>query len=956
MEKIILAYAQENADLAAKFESKLSRAGVAFDHISDGSGRLPGQFVSAIQASTTPIILLVTDNLLRSTNAMSNALPMLQQLIRTNRLVAVVADGHRMNPETGQMERVETQFERVIHAIIYMNYWQSVYLELRQKKDHTPANASDALDVELRAVRDISNEIGEFLNTLRNAEFSTLRQFSANDFEQFFRKFGLLSQYDNYRKLASFDEPNLDLSENMPDFLPENSIASSLILEEKQAQPVEKTSNEPELPTRKEVSEAENLFEILSAPIASETTILEEPTPIFSESSSLPILEIDAISTEYFDELVENTINIDASEIIPNYIPSIESVPLPPEPPIIDLGIEQNKPNLAEKPYQNGHSKAPIEVNFDFEKKANAPTPTHAEIQAMVAEIVREEQQAAMNAGVIEDLDLEVNLIESSQTQTQTSTSKTPNSSIQALLPESPTEDLDKESRPVLPLQLAHFQPVSSKSSTEDDFEITLNDARFWLKKGRLDEARQQAEELVIKFPNSADGHFLLAEIAENRSDFEQARRHFEKTLMLDEAYPFAHLRLARILDLRFRHEKKEAARHFRAAAKIDPTDTESTYRAAIIYLENLEKPEKARKYFQKTVERQPDHALAWYDLAHVERQLGNFDEAADAWQQAVVLNPAWRTELAANLFLKTPEARSKVVIESTQIVDNEVVTPISTPAILEEISEEIVESTIEIPFSNHQLTVLITGATSGIGRATAEIFAKNGHRVLLAGRRLERLNNLEKSFSENYKNENLTACFDIRDRDSVKIFAENLPENWQNIDLLINNAGLAKGLDAIHEANLEHWDEMIDTNLKGLLYMTRQISPQMVARGRGQIINIGSIAGKEVYPKGNVYNATKFAVDALTRSMRLDLVPHGIRVSSVSPGAVEETEFSLVRFDGDAEKAKIYADYQPLTSADVAETIYFIATRPAHVAIHDIVLTGAQQASATQITRSGRA
>jgi len=196
---------------------------------------------------------------------------------------------------------------------------------------------------------------------------------------------------------------------------------------------------------------------------------------------------------------------------------------------------------------------------------------------------------------------------------------------------------------------------------------------------------------------------------------------------------------------------------------------------------------------------------------------------------------------------------------------------------------------------------------------------------------------------------------FDVRDSGAVEAALTNLPEDWQNVDILVNNAGLAKGFSPLQEGSIEHWETMIDTNIKGLLYVTRAISPGMVQRRRGHIINLGSIAGKEVYPNGNVYCATKFAVDALTQGMRLDLHKYNIRVSQVSPGHVEETEFALNRFDGDVERAKVYEDFQPLRAADVAEVIYFMTTRPPHVNVQDVVMYGTQQASATVLDRSGR-
>ena len=251
--------------------------------------------------------------------------------------------------------------------------------------------------------------------------------------------------------------------------------------------------------------------------------------------------------------------------------------------------------------------------------------------------------------------------------------------------------------------------------------------------------------------------------------------------------------------------------------------------------------------------------------------------------------------------------------------------------------------------------TVLITGATSGIGRATAELFAQEGYRVIVTGRRADRLESLWTKLQNEYLSDAYTLEFDVREPESVQAALESLPESWQNIDLLINNAGLARGFDPIHQGSLDDWDTMIDTNLKGLLYVTRAVSKQMVERGNGMIINIASSAGKDVYANGNVYCATKHAVDALTRAMRLDLTKHGIRIGQVAPGHVEETEFAQVRFHGDTERAKIYEDFQPLKASDVAEAIYFMASRPAYVNIQDIVMYGQQQSGPSTVERSGR-
>ncbi len=248
--------------------------------------------------------------------------------------------------------------------------------------------------------------------------------------------------------------------------------------------------------------------------------------------------------------------------------------------------------------------------------------------------------------------------------------------------------------------------------------------------------------------------------------------------------------------------------------------------------------------------------------------------------------------------------------------------------------------------------TVLITGATSGIGLASAELFLRNDFRLVICGRRKEKLEQLRQSwFDINPDVETLS--FDVRDKNAVFASMETLPENFKYIDILINNAGNAHGLDLIHEGDTKDWEDMIDINVKGLLYVSKAVLPGMVARRSGHIINIGSVAGKEVYPKGNVYCASKFAVDAISTGMRLDLNAYGVKVSEIKPGAVN-TEFSAVRFKGDQKKAeKVYEGFTPLSAGDVADVIYFVATRPAHVNIADTLVLPTAQASAGMIHRS---
>lgn len=250
----------------------------------------------------------------------------------------------------------------------------------------------------------------------------------------------------------------------------------------------------------------------------------------------------------------------------------------------------------------------------------------------------------------------------------------------------------------------------------------------------------------------------------------------------------------------------------------------------------------------------------------------------------------------------------------------------------------------------NSKRIVLITGATSGIGEATARLLAANNFKLILVGRRNDRLTKLTGELSQ--VTEVIALNFDVRDRSQTAQSIGSLPEEWKNIDVLVNNAGNAHGLAPIQTGEVDDWDAMIDINVKGLLYVSKQVMPGMIARKAGHILNIGSIAGKEVYPNGNVYCASKFAVDALTKGMRMDLNSFGIKVTGIHPGMVE-TEFSLVRFKGDAERAKsVYQGLTPLYAADIADVILFTVTRPAHVVIADMVVLPTAQASATVLKR----
>ena len=249
--------------------------------------------------------------------------------------------------------------------------------------------------------------------------------------------------------------------------------------------------------------------------------------------------------------------------------------------------------------------------------------------------------------------------------------------------------------------------------------------------------------------------------------------------------------------------------------------------------------------------------------------------------------------------------------------------------------------------------TILITGATSGIGQACAEIFASQNHQLILTGRRKDRLEALAEKLRQQHQINILTLCFDVRNYEEVERHLGHLAAGFDQVDILINNAGLAAGLGPVQNGKISDWDRMIDTNIKGLLYVTQVISQKMIERKSGHVFNIASIAGKEVYANGNVYCATKHAVDALSRAMRIDMLQAGIKVTNIAPGMVE-TEFSLVRFEGDAEKAKsVYKGLTPLSAHDIATVISMIANLPHNIVINDITITPLAQASAAHVVRS---
>ena len=502
---------------------------------------------------------------------------------------------------------------------------------------------------------------------------------------------------------------------------------------------------------------------------------------------------------------------------------------------------------------------------------------------------------------------------------------------------------------------------ATGKESLPDHPDIAYNYALMIAMDTEMPQAALlELEKLLNEFHDHAGALYLSGELSVALGNYESAYLDWLQLADADPRYPELNYRLGVLIDDHIPERSAEALTFLRRASRDEPVNGDARYRYAMLRYQKLGSPKKAIKWLKRAIEADPDHAAAHYALALMYHKRSNSVAARDHFQTAVRLEPAYDTDKNRRAFTEVPtEARDRASVGKRQVskLENrvrELQTALAAArAGYLPTSSAPASAPMEAPGKGK--TVFISGATSGIGRATAYALAADGYELILLGRRTEHLEEIRTDLRKNYGNKVITVSADVRQRAALQAALNGLPEGWRKVDVLINNAGKAKGFDPIHEGDYAHWDEMIDVNLKGLLTLTREITPWMVERGAGTIVNVCSTAGKEVYANGNVYCATKHAVDALTYAMRLDLVKHGIRVGQICPAHVEETEFAVVRFDGDRERAKIYQDFQPLRSRDVAESIRFMLNQPPHVNIMDVVLQGTQQASSTVVDRSGR-
>ncbi len=908
----LLVYCLENQALADRLSEDLARIGLYFEK----KGFLNADGDQTLQQSVAlpegALLLLITDNFLKSPGAMYGILPAWKNWGKSGKLIVVTAEGRRQDSD-GQWESVPTSFSRISNVIQYMNFWLEKYQELRKERQQAATAEGSLLERQLEITKTISNEVGEFLRQLRETKYYPLEEFSAENYKVF-KDFIGVARADTTGQIDNFE-------------------------------------NSPLQPTLAEMIQN-----------SGSELIAENPDLNVSQNDTSDIGAGDEFETENQGEEMEGASVADGRD----------------EDGILEILNEASQEVGALVDQEDSDLDTLFEEDEDINPKENFD----------------EENEVLLDLVPDDDQELVLN----TDGQSQVTPEEILDHAIELM-----ESDNNKEGIKYLKKTLR---------ANPDNIRLRYYYAYAVAQYGYdFHETARQLEIILEKDREFSDAWFLLAEISENEGLYLEAKHYFEKVIEIEPEYKNVHFKLGVLLFQYFDGQQLKAAEYLKRAIELDKKNTDAHYLLATLLNEYFDDPQKAIKHFKKTLKYAPEHPFANYDLALLYHKLGERTLANHFYEVAVKINPELKTEQNDEAFrfdlraepvaatgeelADNPELKSALrkIFPDTQEREIENPSPGETEknlaveaeeraflkigrsiiAKLEKEAEakilpeteyegntdavkEAVGQTASSDFPELAKTVLISGATSGIGKATAEIFARNGFRVIATGRRAERLEEMKEDFHSRFSNKILALNFDVRDVKAVRSSIEELPQEWKNIDILINNAGLSKGLYPIHQGNIDDWDTMIDTNIKGLLYLTRAITPQMVERRSGHIINVASSAGKEVYPGGNVYCATKFAVNALTQAMRLDLYTSNVRVSQIAPGHVEETEFASVRFDGDTDRAaKVYENFQPLRASDVAEVIFFMATRPAHVNIQDVLMYGTQQAGSNFIDRSGR-
>ncbi|MEM6321766.1 MAG: SDR family NAD(P)-dependent oxidoreductase [Bacteroidota bacterium] len=972
--RINVAYTADNQNEVNQLLADLAPVGVDFLKI-NGQDFVTGEsFYDRLVRSENPCFLIISDNFLKSIACLTDGLNYLQALMKNNQVIPIITDGVTVDAE-GNRTKIPTAFEKVSNVIKYMNYWQEKYLDLRKLKRTIPAEEEEHFAAKLKKVRSISSEVGEFLRNLRDSNYYRIDDFSANDYEAFFNNFSDEASHQYFKNNRQHFQPVVVTTSEV---LVEDSEAVMTALAEESKFPpppeVITVSKEPS----KDTGGVIEIEEVIS--VKTERIVTDSPEKVYVEEKVEDLVAndpewLEATEVEATDEIVESI----KEEETPLEIVAEEGDRPLTETEQLALELARQLPNASISKEEEGLEEEEEMISLEDLLGEDA--------------LEKLEEEAAERTILTDSESLSIAESPSSNFVETDDMDETEDELEGYFMDEGEeTEEIIEELSEFEVLQSANTLVQSGKvnegisllsetlEEAPDFISVRYQYAAFLAKyQNNFKEASNQLATLLEYEPNNLSAKFFLGELAEAERDYLTAKGYFEKVHEENPEFPNVAYKLGMLQVNQLREDLERGASYLAEAYGYNSHNVNALYQLGVLQSEALDEPDLAIQAFEETVKVAPEHPFANYDLALIYYAKGEKELAKAYYEKAGEINPELRTtandqafstsvmnEAITDLPEEIDEKIGQALADAIQPQIKEETTPINgviaenssikleEPEPSSQVEEEI-GRLISAKSLEEQKTILITGATAGIGRATAEKFAQNGHRLILTGRRFSRLFQIKDQFEKEYGTSIQLLPFDVKDADAVKNALAELEDDWQDVDLLINNAGLAKGSSPIHEGDLAHWETMIDTNIKGLLYMTRQIAPKMVKRRSGHIINICSLAGKEVYPNNAVYCATKHAVDALTKAMRIDLLPYDIRVSQVSPGFVEETEFSFVKNEDEQLAKQTYEDFVPVNAKDVAEVIYFMATQPAHVTLQEVVLTGTQQANANMINRSGR-
>jgi NADP-dependent 3-hydroxy acid dehydrogenase YdfG/Tfp pilus assembly protein PilF len=868
MSKLILAYCVENQFAASKIisalSSKMGVEKVVFD--AESGIRL---LEKHLHSNNNPVLLLLSDNFLKSEVCMTNALRIVQTLANQKRLIPVTTEGVYVKKGKEGLSTVPTTFDRVSNVIQYMNYWQDYYLELRRNK---PQGMDEGIFSEkVQKIRLISSEVGEMLRYMRAMEYFSFDQFEASNFIILYRVLGLEilpSELENAKQVTAAHlstpiapivietkTPEIAHSENgkykhtTPNFTTDIiEIAPSTT----QALDFEKIAhNEKTNFPLENLAHMEENTKLERKPITPDEVFFEKPESldalieeIKKESQYTPDIEDDFNDRiETFHGVDETLPSLDLPKTSPTFYDDVEGEIELPKFELKELPEIQTLPKIAEV----------------------------SEISDVLPKILSQERVDDVSITGIKKEEL-LKVVESENSD---------------ILLKNTEGGKNEELTNVLINEKLEILSKNTAVSKKD--ELTL--AREAVDSQHYQDAIEHLENVIETDRTNVTAYMMMAFAAEQSHDYLLSLSCLEKVTLIQPNYPNIYYKLGTLINQHFKGQKRKAVRYFSDAVKEDATNSDAYYQLAKLELENGGDFEIVITLLQDAIMNNPKHADAAFELAKAYYELGNKEKASALYERAWSVNIGYKTEINDTIFKYEPPAPEPE--------------PIPEPE-----PEPVVES-----FNDNGMVAMITGATLSIGLAIAHIFAQHGYRLILAGKKMGKLEELQLALSEQYNNRNQLLSFDVRNADTVKEALENIGEDFKNVDILINGMSLTKELLPIDESDLSDWETLIDTHLKSVLYTTRAVAPHMVARKKGHIINLS--AGNSGITSENSKNTSKELIGALTRTMREDLHKHNIQVSQIAVGAVNEKV-----------EANDSNDFITLKTSDVAEAIFFVASR----------------------------